>query len=150
MSAPAPGGRMDPLKNYKFILEIDGVAEAGFSEALIPEGRVEVIEYREGSDPSSATRKLPGPLIFENAVLVKGVTDSKVLYDWWKQVLTGDLGNVRKTVKVVIQDDAGNPQATWVLINAWPAAYSTTPLDAQGNVVFVEKLELAVERVERV
>jgi phage tail-like protein len=140
---------MDPLKNYKFLLEIDGVAEAGFSEALIPEGRVEVIEYREGSDPGSASRKLPGPLVFEDAVLVKGVTDSKVLYDWWKQVMTGDLANVRRNVKIIIQDDSGMPQASWILINAWPAAYSTTPLDAQGNVVFVEKLELAVERVER-
>lgn len=147
MSAPTP--RKDPIKNYKFLVEIEGITEAGFSEAFIPEGRVEVIEYMEGNEPRSAARKMPGRIFFENAVLSKGVTDSKALYDWWKQVLTGDFNNLRKTVKVTVQDDAGNPQAAWTLYNAWPAAYTTTPLDAQGNEVFVEKLELAVERAER-
>jgi len=147
MSAPAP--RKDPIKNYKFLVEIDGVAEAGFSEALIPEGRVEVIEYMEGNEARSSARKMPGRLFFENAVLAKGVTDSKALSDWWKQVVSGDFNNLRKNVKITVQDDAGNPQATWMLFNAWPAAYSTTPLDAQGNTVFVEKLELAIERAER-
>ena len=52
--------RDNPYSNVNFIVEVDGVAAAGFSEVDLPEGRIDVIEYREGSDKTSDARKLPG------------------------------------------------------------------------------------------
>jgi hypothetical protein len=43
--------RQDPLRNFRLRVEIDGIAVAGFSEALVGSATTDVIEYREGTDP---------------------------------------------------------------------------------------------------
>ena len=40
--------RVDPIRNFRFQLEIDNVTRAGFSEVAIAETTVEAIDYREG------------------------------------------------------------------------------------------------------
>ena len=42
--------RVDPLNNYNFQVEIDGIQVGGFSEASGLESTIETIEYREGGD----------------------------------------------------------------------------------------------------
>ena len=42
--------RNDPLRNFRFRLEIDGITQAGFSEVTIGETTTEAIDYREGTD----------------------------------------------------------------------------------------------------
>jgi hypothetical protein len=51
--------RVDPYKNFRFLVEIEGITQAGFSECSGFGSEVEVIEYREGGEPTSV-RKLPG------------------------------------------------------------------------------------------
>src|SRR5262245_19031792 len=51
--------RTDPYKNYRFLVEIDGIIQAGFTECTGFVSAIEVIEYREGGDPATV-RKLPG------------------------------------------------------------------------------------------
>ena len=41
--------RNDPLRNFRFRLEIDGLQIAGFSEVHIGASKTDVIEYREGT-----------------------------------------------------------------------------------------------------
>ena len=43
--------RKDPLRNFRFRVEIDGIAVAGFSEVIIGPTTTEAIDYREGTDP---------------------------------------------------------------------------------------------------
>ncbi|HLF19175.1 MAG TPA: phage tail protein, partial [Bacteroidota bacterium] len=53
-----------PYSNYNFLIEIGGVEaqglEAGFSEVVLPDAFIDVIEYRNGNDRHSGTRKIPG------------------------------------------------------------------------------------------
>ena len=42
--------RIDPLRNFRFRLEIDGIAQAGFSEVAIGETTIDAVDYREGND----------------------------------------------------------------------------------------------------
>jgi hypothetical protein len=51
--------RKDPYQNFRYLVEIDGIAQAGFSEATIPDSAQDPIEYREGNEPPTV-RKLPG------------------------------------------------------------------------------------------
>ena len=55
-----PQRRDDPYLNFNFRVEIEGLEVAGFSEVQIPEGRIEAVAYREGTDRTSAARLLPG------------------------------------------------------------------------------------------
>ena len=40
--------RHGPYRNTRFLLEIDGIGVAGFSQATLPENSTEATEYREG------------------------------------------------------------------------------------------------------
>ena len=56
-----PGSsRHDPYRNFNFRVEIDGIASSSFSEVVFPDSTIGVVEYREGGDKTSSSRKLPG------------------------------------------------------------------------------------------
>jgi phage tail-like protein len=130
-------------------VEIDGVQIAGFSEVAIGATTTDVIEYREGTDPSRI-RKLPGLTRYGNVTLKRGVTSSLELFQWHEQVANGSIATNRRTVTIVVQDEAGADKARFVVTDAWPARYDAGDLNAKGNEVFIEELELANEGIERV
>ena len=53
--------RVDPLQNFRFRVEIDGIAAAAFSEIVIGPMTVEAIDYREGTDPPHVRRSRVSP-----------------------------------------------------------------------------------------
>ncbi len=139
--------RSDPLNALSFRVEIDGEELADFSEVSGLSSETAVIEYREGTDKARTVRKLPGLNKFPSLVLKRGITDSMALWEWRKAIMVGDLQ--RKTVRVIVLDDAGQDAATFEFTNAWPSKYETSDLDAAGNDVVIETLELAHEGLER-
>ena len=82
--------RVDPYKNFRFLVEIDGIVQAGFSECSGFGSNVEVVEYREGGEPSTV-RKLPGKISYPDITLKWGVTDSRELYDWHLTAVNGEV-----------------------------------------------------------
>jgi phage tail-like protein len=141
--------RHDPLRNFRFRLEISGLQTAGFSAVSIGPTTTDVIDYREGTDPSHV-RKLSGLTKYGNVTLKNGVTTSLELYNWHKQIVSGQLATSRKQVAIVVQDEAGTDVARYVVSEAWPIKYDPGDLNATGNDVFIETLELVNEGVERV
>ena len=141
--------RNDPLRNFRFRLEIDGNQNAGFSEVAIGATTTDVIDYREGTDPPFV-RKLPGLTRYGNVTLKRGVTKSLELFDWYRHIVNGGIGANRKTVTIVVLDDTGADVARYVVSEAWPIKYDPGDLNAKGNDVFIETLELVNEGVERV
>lgn len=139
--------RSDPLRSFRFRLEIDGVQRAGFSECTGFDRSIDAIDYRQGSEPARA-RKLPGLAKYGNVILERGLTDSTELYDWHRQIVNGD--QVRKNVAIVVVDEQGSEQARFEILEAWPCKYDSTELDAKSNDVGVETLELCNEGVNRV
>ena len=141
--------RHDPIRNFRFRVEIDGLQAAGFSEVLIGATTTDVIDYREGTDPPHV-RKLSGLTKYGNITLKSGVTSSLELYNWHRQVVSGELVNARKQVVITVADESGNDQARFVVSEAWPVKYDPSDLNAKGSEVFIELLELANEGIERV
>lgn len=140
--------RDDPFRNFRFRVEIDNVAEAHFSEVQIAETTTEPIDYREGPDPTHV-RKLPGLTKYGAITLKRGVTDSMVLHQWHKDIIDGKVGEKRKTVTIIVIDEAGKDRARFVVSEAWPSKYDPSDLNGKGNEVFIEQLELANEGIER-
>jgi phage tail-like protein len=138
--------RNDPLRNFRFRVEIDGIQQAGFTEVTGFDATVDPIDYREGTDPTHV-RKLTGLTKFGNVTLKWGVTDSTALYDWHRQIVNGEI--VRKNVAIVVVDEAGNDKARWSIAEAWPSKYDPVDLNAKGNDVALELVELVTEGVER-
>jgi phage tail-like protein len=138
--------RKDPFKDYSFLVEIDGTAQAAFSEVSGLSGAAEVIEYREGADIATSTRKLPGRIAYDNVTLRRGITTSRELYDWWRTVVTGN--PERRDVPIVLLDDSRTEVLRWILRDAWVAKFEVGPLKAKGNDVLIEAIELAHEGFE--
>ncbi len=141
--------RKDPLGNFRFRVEIDGLAVAGFSHVVIGATTIDTIDYREGTDPSRV-RKLPGLTRYGNVTLTRGVTDSLEFANWQRTVIQGDIGSGRRGIAIVVQDETGADAARFLVSNAWPVGYVPGDLIAKGNDVFIELLELANEGIERV
>jgi phage tail-like protein len=144
--------RNDPLRNFRFRVEIDNLTRAGFAEVSIGAIDIEVVDYREGTDPTHV-RKLSGRTRYGNVTLKSGLTtgaDALELFRWQHDVASGQLAQSRRRVVVVVQDEAGQDQARFVVSNAWPVKYETSSLSARSNEVIIETLELANEGIERV
>ena len=140
--------RNDPLRNFRFRLEIAGITEASFSEVAIGETTTEAIDYREGTQPMHV-QKLSGLTKYGNITLKKGVTESVELFKWHKAILEGQVEASRKQVAIVVVDEAGVDKARFVVSEAWPTKYDPSDLSGKGNEVFIEVLELVNEGIER-
>ena len=63
--------RFDPYKNFKFRVKWDGHYVAGISKISALRRTTEVVEHREGGDPSMS-RKSPGLTKFDAITLERG------------------------------------------------------------------------------
>ena len=141
---PAPT-RHDPYKNFPFRVEIEGLTVSGFSEVSGLSATADVIEYREGADVTT-TRKLPGLVKYPNVTFRRGVTGSRELFDWWTTVVNGSVQ--RRTVVVILLDDGRTEVLRWILHDAWITKFEFGELNAEGNDVAIETIEIAHERLE--
>jgi phage tail-like protein len=135
-----------PYRTYNFRVEIDGIGEAQFAEVVVPTAEIAVVEYREGADKSSATRKLPGRVKYGNVVLKRGITADLALYQWFRAVSQGDFQP--RNVLIVLLDAQRQDVRRWLARDAWPVKYEGPALNAKNNEVAIETLELAVEEIE--
>jgi phage tail-like protein len=144
--------RIDPLRNFRYRLEIDSITQAGFSEAAIGETTIDAVDYREGTDPPHV-RKLSGLTKYGNITLKWGLTVGATaldLFKWHAEISAGQIKDKRKKVVIVVQDEAGADAARFVVSDAWPIKYDPSDLNAKGNEVMIETLELANEGIERI
>jgi phage tail-like protein len=144
--------RNDPLRNFRYRLEIDSITQAGFSEVMIAETTIDAVDYREGTDPPHV-RKLSGLTKYGNITLKWGLTVGGAaldLFKWHAEVSAGLVKDRRKKVVIVLQDEAGGDAARYVVSEAWPVKYDPSDLNAKGNEAFIELLELVNEGIERV
>ena len=132
----------NPYAQFNFILEIEGLTAAGFTEVAGLNTESDVIEYREGSDPNHV-RKLPALVKFGNITLKRGYTQSRELWDWRKTTLDGL--TQRKSGAIILRDEAGGAALRWEFFNAWINKYEGPALNATANEAAIESIEFVVE-----
>jgi phage tail-like protein len=144
-----PTPRNDPFGQFNFLIEIDGVTTAGFSEVSGLTSDTNIIEYREGDEALPATvRKLPGLIKFTNIVFKRGYTTDTTLWTWRQTVLQGT--PQRTTGTVTLLDEARNPVLSWQFTQGWPTKLEGPGLNGKTSEVAVETLEIAHEGLELV
>ena len=136
----------DPYKNFRFLVEIDGIVQAGFTDVSGFGSNVEVIEYREGGD-TATVRKLPGKVSYPDITLKWGITDSRELYDWHRAAVNGAIE--RKNGSIILLDDTAQEKLRWNFFGAWPSKWEGADFSAKGNDVAIDTLTVSCERVER-
>jgi len=149
--------RFDPYKNFKFRIKWDGRYVAGVSKVSAFSRTTEVVEHREGGDPSSV-RKSPGQTKFEAITLERGVTHDTEFEKWANKVwnLGSGLGSevslrdFRKDIILDVFNEAGQIVISYSVFRCWPSEYQALPeLDASANAVAIQMLKLENEGWER-
>jgi phage tail-like protein len=141
------GQRVDPFRNFNFLVELDGIAQASFSECTGLGSTTEVIENREGGD-NVTVRKLPGKTTYSDISLKWGMTDSIELWTWRQQIVDGVV--VRKNGSIVVFDLSNKTEvARWNFLRAWPTRWDGPPFNARGAEMAVNTLVLAHEGLVR-
>jgi len=142
--------RKDPLANYHFALQLDGVNEATFREASGFDSEVEVIESREaGPKGQTIIKKLPGAVKWGNITMKRGMTQDQKLYDWHRQAIGGQMDKARRNGSIVVYDPADKEVLRYNFVNGWISKWKGADLNAtSGNQVAVEELTLTHEGLE--
>ena len=149
--------RFDPYKNYRFLVYLgESVSPvAGVSKVTGMKRTSDVIEYKEGGN--AITLKGIGRTKYEPITLERGVTHDPDFEDWANasQVLDkgsprSSLGDLRKTVRIVLQNEAGQAVQQYIVYRCWVSEYQALPdLDAGGNAVALQHVKLENEGWER-
>lgn len=131
--------RLDPLRGFRFLIEIEGLVSAGFTRVKGISRDVKYESYREGG-VNEYEHKLITQVSFPVLVLERGL----VLDDLWRWALAVADGEVtRKTIWIILQNEARIPTWAWQVENALPVKWTASDLDAQASPVVMESLELA-------
>jgi phage tail-like protein len=139
----------NPHDASNFIVAIDGVPVASFSECILPAVSIEVIEYREGADSEGNIHKLPGLVRYGDLILRRGLSSSPnslALWEWFSGFVRGN--GTMKAMTVTLLDGQKNPIMQWSFSNAWPVKYEAPVLNGKTSALAIETLEVAVEEMK--
>jgi phage tail-like protein len=134
----------DPYRGFNFLVEIDGITEAGFRECSGLDASTDPVDYREGTDPLHV-RKLTGLNKYSPITLKRGITDSDKLWKWRQTVIDGK--TERKNLSIVLLNEAREEKWRWNLRNAFPTKWTGPTFNATSNEVAVETLEITHEEM---
>jgi phage tail-like protein len=149
--------RFDPYKNFKFRVKWDGRYVAGISKVSALKRTTEVVEHREGGDPSTG-RKSPGRNKFEPITLERGVTHDLEFERWANRVwnfgaglgLEVSLKDFRKDIIIEFYNEAGQLAIAYKVFRCWVSEFQSLPdLDANANAVAIQHIKLENEGWER-
>lgn len=149
--------RFDPYKNFKFRIKWDGRYVAGISKVSALKRTTEVVEHREGGDPSTS-RKSPGRTKYEPITLERGVTHDKEFEQWANRVWNYGSGlgaevslrDFRKDIIIEVYNEAGQLVLAYKVYRCWVSEYQAqADLDANANAVLIQTIKLEHEGWER-
>jgi phage tail-like protein len=149
--------RFDPYKDFKFRVKWDGQYVAGITKVSALKRMTEIIEHREGGDPSTS-RKSPGRTQFEPITLERGVTHDPAFEQWANKVwnLGAGLGSevslkdFRKDIVIELYNEAGQLVIAYKVFRCWVSEYQALPdLDANTGAVAIQHIKLENEGRER-
>jgi len=143
-----PPERRDPFTNIRFRVEIDGMKGTGVLEVVFPEVQIATDADMAGD----AAHRLASATLtaqYGHLTLRRGLTTSDEWYKWWDEVRRSKAPRGR-TVKVVLIDEHGADANRWVFGDSRPFRYHVSSLNAIGEGILTETLELAVGGFEAI
>ena len=149
--------RFDPYKNFRFLVYFGDATDpvAGVAKVTGLKRTTEVIDYKEGGN--AITLKGLGRTSYEPITLERGVTHDDSFESWAnaaQELEKGEpatsLSNLRRSVRIVLQNEAGQPVQQYNVHRCWVSEFQALPeLDAGGNAVAIEHIKLENEGWER-
>lgn len=139
--------------SYHFLLEISGITPdqktivGGFKSMSGMDSETEMVEFKQGND--KVVRKKPGRTTYANIVLERGFTATDDLWKWRKNIEDGVIDRRSGTITILDQN-LETIVAQYNFYEAWPCKWFVPSMDSTQSQMAIEKIEIAVEKVERV
>ncbi len=147
--------RIDPYKNYKFRVVMDGKPVLGVSKVGALKRTTEVVKHREGGE-NSTDHKSPGRTTYDAITMERGITHDREFEKWANTVHpysgdTGmDLAKYKKDLTLEVMNEKGHVAFRYFLYDCWVSEYTAIPdLDANANAVAIESIKIELEGWER-
>jgi phage tail-like protein len=149
--------RIDPYKNFKFLLFFEGRqdAVAGISKVSPLKRTTEVVSHRDGGDLTTP-RHSPGATKFEAITLERGVTHDTDFEEWANLVYStqGDgavsLAGYKRNLLLKVNNLQGTPVKAYKIFRAWVSEYTAVAeLDSNANATLIESAVVQIEGWER-
>ena len=134
-----------PLPKFYFSVHVGSYEQpVSFQEVSGLDTESHPVKYRQKDSKLFSTLKMPGIVKTGNVTLKKGtIAKGKGFMNWLEAIQLNTLK--KETVTIRLLDEAGKTIMTWTLKNAFPTKFSISDLNATGNEVAIETLEIAHE-----
>jgi phage tail-like protein len=156
--------RFDPYKNFKFRVKwgANGYV-AGVSKVSALKRTTEMVEHREGGDPSSS-HKSPGRTKYEPITMERGVTHDPEFEAWANKVWNFgnaqapaeqrekevSLKDFRRNLTIDVFNEAGQKVLSYKVYRAWVSEFTAqADLDANANAILIQSIKIEHEGWER-
>ena len=132
-----------------FAVEFPEVASGMFTEASgLAMDIEEVKSTRVTLLGKSVTRFSPGTVKYSTITLKREFNGDKEFWTWHDEMCKGM--NKYSDGAIVMYALDGTEVDRWSILKAWPSKWSVSDLDAGGDDVMTEEIELQIEFLERV
>ncbi len=154
--APVPATRIDPYKNFRFRILMDGKPVAGVSKVSSLK-RTTALTLATGT--ATAPRKLPARTKFETITLERGVTNDAGFASWAQSAANGSTkGSAkasgttqRRDFVLEVLSESGDVTGIYELRQCRVSAFQALPdLDSKANALAIQHLKLEVSDLEQV
>jgi phage tail-like protein len=102
-----------------------------------------VVEYRNGDDVPLRVRKLMGLRKVSNIKVERGYGVNRELWTWRNNIVNGIPD--RRNGAIVLMDEERNDVLRWEFEGGWIHKIDGPTLNAKGNDVAIESLEIVIE-----
>lgn len=141
-----PGKRRDPYIANNFLVEIDGIAIASFTDVSGLSIDTEVERKRFGGENDKEYAFITQSK-YGDITLKHGTTDQEYLWKWYSNIIKGKI--MRRDGSIYLLDNRGNAVVWWDFFNAFPIKWEGPAFSASGNSVAIETLVLTHQGLQR-
>src|SRR5262245_16714065 len=135
--------RVDPYLTHNFLIRIDNTVLGGFSDVKGLSHDTDLIPYREGTDFNYNVRQLIGLRKYNAIQLMRGITTSRALWLWRLNIVNGVAD--RRNGSILLLNEVRKRVVEWHFEAGWISKYEGPTLNAKGNEVAIETIEIVHE-----
>jgi phage tail-like protein len=151
---PRTGEPIEVHSSFRFLVKIDDIDQAAFTECDLPSLQVETLDVTEGG-LSGYVHRLPVRVKAGTVTLRRGITKGSALVKWYEMVLNGQIDKAMKTVSITmlgLKVSGGSSSvstiSTWTFNRAYPVKWVGPRLKSGDQAIAVEEIEIAHSGVE--
>lgn len=128
---------------FRFVVDVDGEAQAAFTDCTLPAIEWEIEEIKEGG-LNTFTHQLPGRRKGTKVTLKNGVGSSSLI-DWYVETMSESFQ--RKPLTITLLNSQLETVMTWHVADAYPVKWTGPSLKSSDNSIAIQTLELACGEV---